>query len=153
MTRFKSDVETRLRQAGWYPGRQVTDQVASWKENLRLSDGIEIFPIAERVLLEFGGLKIDDDGPGLTCAREPFELDPMLAAHEGDRFADFASLINTRLCPVGEGGRGHYFLAIGENGQIYVLMDEIKLKGISIEDALERLILGLQATAISTFGD
>jgi len=33
-----------------------------------------MFPSAEKALLEFGGLKIDQQGPGVSCSREPFEL-------------------------------------------------------------------------------
>jgi hypothetical protein len=149
MTRLSSQAEDVLKQAGWYPGRQVPDLVASWKESLMLSDGFEMFQSAESALLEFGGLNIDQDAPGETCAREPFTLDPTLTAHEGDRFSEFASLLNTRLYPLGEAAGGYYFLAISENGHVYLLMQDIRLLGESINEALERLLIGREAKEIS----
>ena len=84
MARFSAQAEYTLRAAGWRPGRQVPDLVASWK-NLMLSDGFEMFESADEVLLEFGGLRIDQKGAGVTCAREPFNFDPTLAAGETER--------------------------------------------------------------------
>ena len=77
MTRFSTQVEDTLRRAGWRPGRRVPNSVASWKENLMLSDGFEMSESAEEVLLEFGGLSIDQKGAGVSCAREPFTFDPI----------------------------------------------------------------------------
>ena len=142
MSRFSVQVENILKQAGWYPGRQIGDLVASWKTTLVVSDGFEMFPSAERVLLEFGGLSVKQEGPGETCAVEPFTLDPTIAAYEGDRFRDFATLLNTRLYPLGEASGGHLFLAVGENGHIYLLMNDVNLLGKNIDEALERLLRG-----------
>ena len=114
MARFSSQAEETLRQAGWYPGRKVPAMVASWKKVLMLSDGIEMFSSAERVLLEFGGLRIDQRSHGVSCAREPFTFDPTLAVYEGDRFSDFSTLLRTRLYPLGEASGDYYFWAIGE---------------------------------------
>ena len=62
MSRFSVQVENILTEAGWYPGRERADLVASWKATLMDSDGFEMFPSAERVLLEFGGLNVDQEG-------------------------------------------------------------------------------------------
>lgn len=144
MTRFGIKAEETLRRAGWYPEREVPDLIASWKPSLLLSDGFEMFESAEKVLLEFGGLSVDQEGAGETIARESFTLDPALAASEGDRFSDLSSRVNTRLYPLGEAFGGHSFLAVGENSHIYLLMNDIKLLGKSIDEALERLIIGLE---------
>jgi hypothetical protein len=149
MTRFSVQVEDILRRAGWYPGRQIPDVVASWKGSLMLSDGFEMCQSAEKVLIEFGGLTIDQQGPGVTCAREPFKFDPTLAAYEGDRFSDLSTLIKTKLYPLGETSGGHLFLAVGENEHIYLLMNDIRLLGKNIDEALERLIMGLEANEIA----
>src|SRR5574338_313572 len=114
MDRFSAQTEQTLRKAGWRPGRQVRDIVASWKNSEMLS-GFEMFPAAEKLLLEFGGLKIDEHGRGETCAREPFVVDPLMAAYEEELFRDFSTLVNTRLYPLGEGDNGHNYWAIGEN--------------------------------------
>ena len=73
----------------------MADLVASWKATLMASDGFEMFPSAERVLLEFGGLSVDQQGPGETCSVEPITLNPTLAAYEGDRLHELSSSANT----------------------------------------------------------
>ena len=140
--RFSAQAENSLRRAGWYPGRQVPDLVASWKEALLGSDGLEMFPSAEIALLEFGGLKFDEQGPGVTCSREPFELDPTLAIYESDRFDDFVAVLDTKLFPLGEAEGGLCFVVIGENGRVYLLMQDVMLVGLNVEDGLESLLVG-----------
>ena len=147
MRRFSTLTENTLRQAGWYPDRNVLEQVASWKTNEILGE-FDMFHTAERVLLEFGGLIIDQHGPGETCAREPFEIDPTLAAYEGDRFNELSTVVNTRLYPLGEVANGTSFWAIGDNEHVYILMNEIQLLGKNIDEALESLIIGRESTGI-----
>jgi hypothetical protein len=101
-----------------------------------------MFPSAERVLLEFGGLKVDQRGFGETCAREPFEVDPALAAYEGDRFSELSPLVSTNLYPLGEAFGGNCYWAIGEDDRLYIVMDDIQLLGKDTDEALENLILG-----------
>ena len=149
MTRFSRPAEETLRRVGWYPGRQVREMVDSWKRTLKLSDGLEMFPRAETVLLEFGGLRIDQQGPGVTCARESFTFDPTAAVYEGDRFSDFSTMLRTKLYPLGEASGGHCFWAIGENGDIYLLMNDLILLGNTIEDALEKLLIGIAGKEIA----
>lgn len=144
MTRFSAQVEDTLRRAGWYSGRQVRNLVDAWRAQLLRSDGFEMFPSAERALLEFGGLKIDQQGTGQTCARESFALDPTVALYENDRFGDFVAVLNTRLYPLGEAVGGHYFLTIGENERVYLLMQNVELLGNNIDEALENLIVGVE---------
>ena len=147
--RFSAQAENSLRRAGWYPGRQVPDLVASWSETLLRSDGLQMFPSAESALLEFGGLKFDEQGPGVTCSREPFELDPTLAIYEGDSLGDFVPVLDTNLYPLGEAEGGLCFVVIGENGRVYLLMqDEAMLVGLNMEDGLESLLVGRRGETI-----
>ena len=143
MSRFSAQAEETLRQAGWHPGRQVPELVASWKVTLMASDGFVLFPTAERILLEFGGLSINQRARGKTCAREPFTFDPALAMFEVDRFIYYSELLNTRFYPLGEAAGRHYFWAVGENDHIYLLMDDLRLLGKNIEEALESLLIGI----------
>lgn len=62
-----------LRAAGWYPGRKV--DVGSWAAEFA-ARGIVMHDAARRFLEGFGGLNVEIGGPGISCAREPFELDP-----------------------------------------------------------------------------
>ena len=79
--------------------------VTSWKGEVMLSE-LQMFPSAERVLLEFGGLKVDQRSSGETCAREPFDVDPTLAAYKGNRLNEFSLLVSTNLYPLGEASAG-----------------------------------------------
>lgn len=142
MERFSNTVELTLKDAGWFAGRNVNDQVEEWSRNLHF-DGFEIFPAAERVLAEFGGLIVTQDAPGLSCAREPFSVVPTLAAGEADRFGEFATHLKTRLYPLGEAAGGNCFLAIAENGEVFLIMDDILWLGQNMDQALEKLILGV----------
>jgi|SRR5215212_2566067 len=148
MGRFSAKTENTLQRAGWYPGRQVPDKLASWKDNEMLAH-FEMFPTAERILLEFGGLRVDESGPGETCAQEPFVVDPTVAAYEQELCRYFSTLVNTRLYPLGEVDNGHNYWAIGENNQVYLLMNDIQLLGEDIDEALENLIIGRKAIDIS----
>lgn len=141
MARFSLQTEQVLRGSGWYPGRQVPDLVTSWKNERTLSE-FHMFRSAESVLLEFGGLHVDQRGLGETCAREPFEVDPTLAGYELDRFDELSYLVSTKLYPLGEAFSGNYYWAIGEDDQLYILMNDIQILGKHIDEALENLILG-----------
>ncbi len=147
-TRFSKQAEQLLRRAGWHPGRRASELVSLWKASPALSDSFEMFESAEQILLEFGGLSVNQRGPGQTCAREPFTLDPTLAAYEIDRFTQFSTLLKTRLYPLGEAAGGYYFLAVGENNRIYLMMEDIKLLGETIDEALEKLLIGIRPTEI-----
>ena len=151
MERFSKPVELALRDAGWFPGRNLRHQMWDWTRALS-SDGFESFPEAERVLSEFGGLNVHQDAAGVNCAREPFRLEPTLAAGESDRFGEFAEFLKTTLYPLGEASGGHYFLAIGESGQVFLLMEDLRLLGQNIEEALEKLILGIQSKKLPWLG-
>lgn len=143
--RFSPFVENALRKAGWFPNRNKNEFVSQWKLELEKSDGWEIFPAAEKVLLEFGGLKIDQNGAGQTCAREPFEINPTLAIYESDRFGDCEVELKTKLYPLGEAANRYYFLVIGEDGRVFLIMTDIHLIGETFDEALENLIIGVQS--------
>src|ERR1700754_1321645 len=142
MARFSSQTEQVLRGAGWYPGRQVPEMITSWEGEEMLSES-QMFPAAKRVLLEFGGLFVDQSGSGETCAREPFDTDPTRAAYEGDTFSELSRLVDTKFYPLGEAFGGTCYWAISEDDQFYILMDDILLLlGKNFDEALENLILG-----------
>jgi hypothetical protein len=84
----------------------------------------------------------------VTSAKEYFEIDPLLALGEGDRFSHFSDHVGTNLYPLGEGAGGHYFLAIGEDGRVFLLMEDIKIIGNDFDEALESLILGYRAKEV-----
>ncbi len=142
--RFPQDTEKVLKDAGWFSGRRVADeQMTVWRTALDSESGFQMFPAAQAALLEFGGLEVKRRGPGLTSARLPFHLDPTLAIGEEDRFSKFESVLQTRLYPLGEVADGHSFLAVAENGEAFLAGDDLFFAGKTIDEALERLTLGL----------
>jgi hypothetical protein len=66
----------------------------------------------------------------------------MLAAGEGERFGQVEGELGVSLFPLGEAGNGHVFLAIGEDGRVYALMDEAWILGETMEEALDALVSG-----------
>lgn len=133
------EVERVLRDAGWYPGRD-TDPTP-WREPLE-ADGIHIHPAADNFLREFAGLTVDHGGPGITRAREPFELDPLLALGEADRFGEWSEEICRHLYPLGDLDHGHAFLGLDEQGELYVVANWLARFG-RLPEAMENLILGV----------
>ncbi|MEU5260407.1 SUKH-3 domain-containing protein [Amycolatopsis sp. NPDC021455] len=139
MTEFSPGILDVLVAAGWRADRHV--DVDGWRAGLA-EDGLRMHAAAEAFLASFGGLKIDVRGPGVSCAREPFELNPLLASGEGDRFIDWGAETGKSLFPVGEFGEGRLFLAIDENSQIYGLSDWLAKYG-PYDEALAKLISGI----------
>ncbi len=138
------EVERVLRAAGWQPGRQV--DTTAWRQDLEKS-GFRMHDGAERFLAEFGGLKVDVRGPGVSVARVPFEFDPMLADGEDDRFAEWGDDIGQALFPIGALDQGQFFLGISASGEVYLVADWLASFGVGTQ-ALERLILGIKADVV-----
>jgi hypothetical protein len=139
---FSKDI---LKRNGWFPSRKVSKLVNDWKcEMINDSKTFVLFTEAERALVEFGGIKINERGSGVNQAREPFEINPLLAIGEADRFSDFEEDIGQKLYPLGECWGSNFFLAIGEDGKVFALMMDIFLVGNTFEEALENLIQGIR---------
>ncbi|MEC3952999.1 SUKH-3 domain-containing protein [Nocardia sp. CDC153] len=138
VAQFMDETERVLRASGWWPGRQVDTN--AWRERLERS-GFKWSAAADRFLEEFGGLKVDISGPGITSAREPFELDPTLADGEDDRFAEWSEVIREPIAPVGELDSGRYLLGVSMSGDLYLVADWLASFGRTPQ-ALESLILG-----------
>ena len=109
------------------------------------------FPLPNELLNEFGGLAVRQRGERLTAAREPFVFDPTAARLEDDRFAAFGRLIQSPLYPLGEHGEG--FLAIAEDGRVFVHLDEMVQLGRTIEEALEAMVQGIRGTTVEGHAD
>jgi len=110
--------------------------------------GVATHEAARQFLLEFGGLIIDISGPGITRAREPFELDPMQCSGEEERFLEWGNEIGRSIFPIGIFDEGRFFLGIDEEGEVYVLETWLASFG-KFPEALENLITGVRAVLIS----
>jgi hypothetical protein len=81
--RFSPGVDRALRDAGWRPGRRA--YVEFWIDHFA-ELGCPATDAAVDFLVEFGGLDVRISGTGITRAREPFDLDPVLCSGNEDRF-------------------------------------------------------------------
>lgn len=143
MPRFSQEVEDVLRRAGWVPDRRV--DLSQWRVS---AAEFTWHAAAEKFLQEFGGLRVDISGPGITCTREPFEFDPDLAIGEGEKFAELSEFFDRHLFPLGELGQGEFFLAIDEEEVIYLVGSWV-LKHGAKDLALEHLITGVAPERLS----
>lgn len=146
---MESDIAKVLREAGWFPGRDVSSQIPIWDATLRLRGCSPLSSHARNVLREFGGLHAGVDGRGVAFGTTSFNLDPTRAAEE-DRFELVAGPRGARLSPLGDAGGGHAFLAIDDEGRVWELMDELYWIASSWDEALRVLIRGERATVYFT---
>jgi hypothetical protein len=95
------------------------------------------------VLLEFGGLQIGQVAPGRDQATSDILLDPTLASGERDRLQKyFDDMRGRHVYPLGEVHRGHAYLAIALDGEVFLVMDNILSRWSSFDNALRDLLLG-----------
>lgn len=107
-----------------------------------------MFPAAAEALSEFCGITIRQSAAGKECARESFSFDPALCVGERDRFASFEELLGCRLYPLGEAVGGRTFMAVAEDGRVFLLMEDLREQGPDIIQAIERLCQGIKSKVI-----
>jgi hypothetical protein len=107
---WSAEAERALRTAGWYPGRRVDTTL--WRDCFE-PVGLPLHEAAQRFLAEFGGLTFEISGPGITRAKEPFELDPTLCDGEDG----FLYVVVDFLMRFGAGVRGMEDLLLGVMGE------------------------------------
>ena len=105
-------------------------------------------PAAEAALREYGALHVGEVGPGLEAARSDIAFDPLLAEGEEDCLLEaFPEVRGRALFPLGEVHRGHGFLAIAEDGEVFLVMEEVFARWPTLTVAVEALLLGLKHPA------
>ena len=139
--RFSEFTWQLLKDAGWYPERDVLSSV-EWPPEFTL------FPVAADILKEFGHLTIGEIGPGITCARSIVYFEPNRAGGEDDRFAYYEEILGRKLCPLAEVDRGYFFLASDEQGMIFLLMDVLFFVDGNFDRALEKLLVGIMSPRV-----
>ncbi|GHF37646.1 SUKH-3 domain-containing protein [Streptomyces griseosporeus] len=144
MSEWSPEVLQVLEAAGWTAGRRVN--TARWRSMFE-GVGMGMHHAAETFLQEFGGLTVSVSGPGISCAREPFELEPELAWGEDDRFSEWSEFLGRDLFPLGELDDGRCFLGIDETSEIYLVETWVASFG-AMPRALENLILGVMPDMI-----
>jgi hypothetical protein len=146
--RFPRAVAATLIDAGWDPRRRDEERARDWGQRLAAhlspaGNRHAFFPAALAVLAEFGGLRVELDGPGEDLALTGFALDPLLALHTVDTLAAFGARIGARLAPLGVEDGGVAALAVDERGGVFALDHGGEwFLGESVDAALTTLILG-----------
>jgi hypothetical protein len=139
--RFPADVLEVLRDAGWYPGRDVTSAVQEWLERSGIERVLPIFPKAMAALAEFGGLTVSQRGPTGTKGRGwaskfyPVHYTPTPAVLAD--IAEFSDVIHARVFPLGGNYDGPSHIIMDEHGRVFQLhpADDFHL-GDTMDEAL-----------------
>jgi len=134
-----------LQHAGWRPGRDVSGTII-------FPSAFPLFPAAARVLAKFGHLRIGRQGPGLELAQSTVQIDPMLGGYSEDEFAEAETLIHSALYPLGEIDGGYAFLAIDQQGRIFIVRDIFRYVDASFDAALDRLLTGRRILPVDEQG-
>ncbi|NBD08506.1 SUKH-3 domain-containing protein [Corallococcus silvisoli] len=139
---LSSVARSRLVAAGWVEGRDVGDQVALWREMLEAQGGFKIFPAAERALRQFGGIVVRQDGVGLTCHRQSFVVDPMVAVRSRKLFGRYEVFLGVGLYPLGRVFDGEAYLAIAEDERVFAVGEGAWYFGLGVVEAMDALLVG-----------
>ncbi|NPC48128.1 hypothetical protein D7X99_13865 [Corallococcus sp. AB032C] len=142
MGKLSEVARARLVSAGWKPGRDVHEQVVVWRDALKAQGGFEIFPAAERVLSEFGGLDIKQGGPGITARRQSFVLDPIVGIRDRDFLRRYEKFLGVELYPIGRTFEDDMLLVVASDGRVFGVTEGVYLIGIGIVDAMDALLVG-----------
>ena len=134
---MKIEVEEILLNSGWKPGRSVFNEV-------ELPHDWTIFGTAEKILDEFGNLRLLSEGAGIAFARSSIEFRPILAAFEYAGFVEYEITLGKRLYPLGELNGGYGLLLVDEDGVIYHDSSVLYSIGSSISVAIENILLGMR---------
>ncbi|TQS43833.1 SUKH-3 domain-containing protein [Cryptosporangium phraense] len=158
MKRFSPDVFDVLVKAGWAPNQKDVQRARHW--GLTLSawaspGGYQhtFSPAASAALAEFGGLSIDQSGPGVDVARTSFVLDPELALPTWLTLRGLGSAVGSAVFPLGIEDDGVSVLAIDGRGRVYALDHTAEwLLGTTIDEALTTLVLGRRPARVRADG-
>lgn len=142
--RFSTPVYNRLCKAGWYEGRQVPKLAFPWIDAL-IQTGYRPSQYGQKVLLEFGGIEIPEEKPGINCATMPFWMNPEESLYDQiEVYQYYERWLGKSLFPVGEVFGGESFLAVSEDEKVYYVGAWLIYSGAHIEEALTAMILGIK---------
>ncbi|MFJ9084686.1 SUKH-3 domain-containing protein [Streptomyces sp. NPDC102384] len=142
------------------PSPEVADALVSfgWSRDRRVDPGPWTAPFEEQgiavhepvrdFLARFSGLSFEISGPGINCAREPFEIDPSLCQGEEDRFSEWGEELGIQLFPIGELDHGRFFLGMDEQGVLYLVADWVARFG-PWPEAIDALVRGVKPEEIA----
>ncbi|WP_433056677.1 SUKH-3 domain-containing protein [Dactylosporangium sp. CS-033363] len=151
--RFPDDVRHVLTAAGWRSDRNVAAWVSTWLSGL---DGrLPIFPVARRLLDEFGGLTFRQlKRPGVATGGFDVEFWPSEGRVMVDLFVEFAGDLGQAVFPLAWYEDGPSDLVAAADGRIFLLHEAGEfLVGATPDEALTRLVRGEPFTPVDDSGE
>jgi SUKH-3 immunity protein len=131
------EAEVVLQGAQWSPQRRV--DISEWVETLR-REGNEIFPTAEGIMRNYGGLRLEHEGFG-GRSRHDFEVNPDYWYDMREHIELVEEAVGSKVCPLGI-TTGAAMLAVLEDGRVISEFEgDIFQVGKTWRAALDNLIL------------
>src|SRR5919199_1464548 len=131
------EAEVVLRQAKWSPERVV--DISEWVETLR-REGNDVFPFAEGIMRNYGGLRLEHQGFG-GRSRHDFEVNPDYWYDMRDHIELVEDAVGSSLCPLGI-TTGAAMLGVLADGRVISEFEgDVFQVGTNWRFALDNLIL------------
>lgn len=129
-----------LEQAGWHPGRNVS-------ESIDYPSDVE-YPSDIRMLLsEYGKLYVRSTGAGVDVTRNSIDFDPSWADQESSEDGQlryYSELIGTTLYPIGFVRDDGLMLCIDSSHKVYLAGDDLYWVGNSFVEGVSNVLLGVR---------
>ncbi len=144
--RFSDYTQQRLKDAGWFPNRNIANKIQYPKQ-------VEIFPIAYEIISEFGNLQIGTEysmQPGIELATAALWIEPSKAiAHESIESAQ--EIIGEKVYPIGlvdfdNSSIGAIY--VNQIGCVFRLGDTEDFYGNDFDKALQKMLEGIMPIPI-----
>jgi hypothetical protein len=135
--RFGDKTRQMLEDAGWRQG-----SIRAYKDSIPA--GFRLFASAQVVLQEFNGIEVGEMKGGKAHTACHIAINPALAEGCAEVFGKVATALGTELFPLGEIDFGHASLLINPAGWVYLWFGTTRLVAKSFDEALEKLLLGLE---------
>ncbi|MEV6931461.1 SUKH-3 domain-containing protein [Dactylosporangium sp. NPDC051485] len=147
--RFPEEVRQVLAKAGWRSDRNVGARVSAWLESLyaaepELERRLPVFPVARRMLEEFGGLSLRQlKQPGVATGGFDVQFWPTRGRVLADLFAEFAADLGMPVFPLAWYEDGPSDIVVAADGRVFLLHEAGQfLVGGSPDEAVTRLVRG-----------
>jgi hypothetical protein len=132
------EAEVVLRRARWSPERVV--DISEWVETLR-REGNDVFPFAEGIMRNYGGLRLEHQGFG-GRSRHDFEINPEYWYDMREHIELVEEAVGNSVCPLGI-TMGAAMLAVVKDGRVISeFVGDVFQIGETWRAALDNLILG-----------
>lgn len=136
---FNTEVLALLKQAGWFPGRNVGDMV-DYPSDVA-------YPLDIQMLLnEYGKLFVRSTGAGVNMGRNSIDFDPSWAEQESSedgKLHYYSSVIGTTLYPLGYVPDESLMLCIDSDHKVYMAGDYLYWVGNSFAEGISNILLGV----------